>query len=491
MKKIIQNKLTAKILISIATVAVIISIASVKYPLKENNSITAKNNVKPPLKNVNVNFENYLVDAHQRTVLNYQTGSVIKLPSDAFVDKNGKPVFGKVIIKYREFHDPSDFFVSGIPMTYDSAGVQYHFESAGMLEILAFQNGKPVFVDPAKKIIIEMVSSQSDDKYNIYKYDSLTGNWNYLYKDRASSMIDKNKKGLDKKQLPIGKVLVPEKQSSQLEIIPLLPLKSNQNNFHFDIETDPLEFPEINSYKGVRFEVSVNEKDFDPVFVNILWNDIILEKGKRKGSYFMTLIKGPESHTFETVPVLDAKNYDVAISQYTKKYFQRKEKETKEQKLRDSINMLLNRERVDQNDFAKSNLQNASASNETQNMVQRTFVISGFGIWNSDCPASLPKGEQFAATYTDTLGKKITFKTLYLVEKGRNAMFVMYNYSTLNYDPGKKNILWAVTNDNKLAIFYEQDFKKIIIKNDSCTIKMTVIERPITKIFEVRSLLNI
>ena len=167
MKKIILNKLNVKILISIATVAVVVSIASVKYPLKENNSTAAENKVKPPLKNVNVNFENYLVDANQKTILKYQTGSIIKIPNDAFVDKNGKPVFGKVIIKYREFHDPADFFVSGIPMTYDSAGVQYHFESAGMLEILAFQKGKPVFVDPAKKIVIEMVSSQGDDKYNI------------------------------------------------------------------------------------------------------------------------------------------------------------------------------------------------------------------------------------------------------------------------------------------------------------------------------------
>ena len=491
MKKNILNLATAKMLISLATIAVIVCIASVKHPLKENNFIAEKKQVVPPLNTVTVDYENYLVDASQKTTLKYQTGSIINIPDNAFVDKNGKPVFGKVIIKYREFHDPADFFVSGIPMTYDSAGVQYQFESAGMLEILAFQNGIPVFVDSTKKIIIEMASVQGGNKYNIYKFDSLSGNWNYLYKDHASGLIDKDKRVEDKKPASIEKTGAPKRQATISDASPLFPKKSEPANFHFDIETDSLEFPEFASYKGVKFEVLRSEKDFDPRFVKIIWSDIILENGKQKGSYLMTLINGKESYTFETFPVVEEKNYDAVMAAYKKLYTVRKDKETKDQKRRDSLNFVLNRERTDQNDLAKNYQQYASASSETQNMVQRTFVISGFGIWNSDCPASLPKGEQFAATYTDTLGKKLSFKTLYLVEKGRNAMFAIYSYSTLNYNPSKQNILWAVTNDNKLAIFNEKDFRKIKIKNDSCVIRMTVINKPITKMYEVRSVLNI
>lgn len=509
MKKIIKNTLHSRMVMSLAGIAVIVSIAFVKNPSNEKQSTVFKNKVSQPLKNVDIDYENYIVDAAKSTILKYKSGSKIIIPDNAFLDKSGKAVVGEVNIKYREFHNPSDFFVSGIPMTYDSAGVQYQFESAGMLEIAASQNNKPVFANPAKKIIVEMASMQVDDKYNIYKFDSASGNWKYVYKDKviAGPVINdkqndekalsasgnnkrKNKKN-ETNELPVSFNMPARKIETTADSNSIAPKKSNMKNFHFDVETDSAEFPEIASYKGCRFEVCPKEKDFDPIYASVTWNDIKLEKGRQKGSYLMTLSKEFESHTFETVPVFEGKNYDEALTQYNKLYSSRKEKEAKEQRVSDSIYRLLNRERMDRNAFALNFSQQQTASNETQNMVQRVFVISGFGIWNSDCPASLPKGAEFAATYTDTLGKELIFKTLYLVEKGRNAMFSIASYSRLYYNPKKKNILWAVTSDNKLAVFDEKDFKKIKIKNDKCNIKMTVIEKPITKSYEVRSILNI
>lgn len=477
--------------ISIASVAVLLSIAFAKLPSNENNSKAVKSKFTPPLKNVNIDYRNYSVEGNKKTILKYETGSIIIIPDNAFVDVNGYAIVGTVDIKYREFHNPSDFFVSGIPMTYDSAGVQYQFESAGMVEILAFQNGKPVFVNPEKKIIVEMASQQQEDKYNIYKYDSLAGNWKYIYKDKAIVRTSNESDKVDKKQLFSKFIDTPEKIELANEKNSFVPRKCDKKRFHFDIEVDTSEFPEIATYKGIQFEVDEMAKDFNPLYASITWDDIKLEKGKMSGSYLMTLSKGVESHSFETFPVFEGTKYDEALTLYEKLYSRRKEKDSRRQRSKDSINIFLNRERLDQNELVKNVIQNASASSETQDLVQRIFVISGFGIWNSDCPASLPKGEQFAATYTDTLGKKLTFKTLYLVEKGRNAMFSLASYSRLCYNPKKKNILWAVTADNKLAIFEENDFKKIKIKNDSCTVKMKVINKAISKAYEVRAILNI
>ena len=492
MKKRIKKMLGSKMAISTAGLAVIISTAIVKYSSKDNNSLTEKNKIIPPLKNVNIDYKNFSVDAKRGTTIKYyETGSIITIPDSAFVDSNGKIIVGNVNIKYREFHNPVDFFVSGIPMTYDSAGTQYQFESAGMLEILAFQHDKPVFVNPAKKIIVEMMSPQTENKYNIYKYNSVSGNWKYVYKDRAYPSINNNSRQEDKKQFPFVFKNISQKLGISMEPELLVPKKSNAKKFHFDIQVDSSEFPEISTYKGVQFEVDENEKDFNPIYTGSVWNDIALEKGKQNGSYLITLSKDVESHTFETVPVFDGRSYDTALVVYKKLYAQRKDKDSKQQKINDSIYALFNKERMVENSFASAYSQNAAASMETQNLVQRIFVINGFGVWNSDCPASLPKGEQFAATYTDTLGKKLTFKTLYLVEKGRNAMFAITSYSRLYYDPSKKNILWAVTADNKLAIFKEADFGKLKIKNDSCTVKMTVINKPVTKAYEVESILKI
>jgi hypothetical protein len=59
------------------------------------------------------------------------------------------------------------------------------------------------------------------------------------------------------------------------------------------------------------------------------------------------------------------------------------------------------------------------------------------------------------------------------------------------YDPSKDNIIWGVTADNKLAIFSSVSFKKLKKANDSCTVEMKIIDRKITKAYEVRELLDI
>ena len=61
---------------------------------------------------------------------------------NAFVNSRGEAVEGAIKLTYREVSDPVSMLASGIPMTYDSAGVQTNFESAGMLELRAYQNGE-------------------------------------------------------------------------------------------------------------------------------------------------------------------------------------------------------------------------------------------------------------------------------------------------------------------------------------------------------------
>jgi hypothetical protein len=481
------TKLNAKIAISVAVVGAIISIAFVKPPQAKNDALVPKKKVEKPFRDVDVEYSVYHVSTDKAAVLKYKTGSVINIPAGAFVDSKGKPITGKVELKYREFHDPADFFISGIPMTYDSAGTEYHFESAGMLEILAFQGQEPVFVNPDKKIVVEMASKQPDDKYNIYQFDSLAGNWKFIYKDKAGekkAAIVEAKKTIQK-VLPTTQVILSSEKTDE----PVKPSLMDKRNYHFNLEVDLAEFPEISVYKDILFEVKEEEADFNQEYASRSWEDVMLEKNN-KGSYLMTLAAGTESHTFEVMPVFDATSYEAAYAKYSTLLSGRKEKEAITSRKNDSIRSLLEKERKFQYELAMNNLKFEAGRMETQNIVQRVFVISGFGIWNSDCPAKLPQGEQFAATYTDSTGKKLQFKTLYLVEKGRNAMFAITSYSRLYYDPSKKNILWAVTTDNKMAILKEEGFKDLKKKNDSCVVSMTIVDKQITKAYEVKEILN-
>jgi hypothetical protein len=480
------TRLNAKIAISIAATGAIISIAFVQSPETGKTELTEKKKVMPPLKNVDVDYTLYTVSAAESSLLKYNSGSLIRIPSNAFVDKAGRPVEGKVDIKYREFHDPADFFMSGIPMTYDSAGTQFHFESAGMLEILAFKDDKPVFINPEKHIVVEMASEQTEDKYNIYQFDSLSGNWKFIYKDRALKMKNWNVKDLpiaSTDKLPITASLLPPADLIKPQLL-------NPASYQFNLDVDQKEFPEISVYKEIQFEVKENTPDFAPAYASLIWNDVSLKKNENKGSYLMTLVKGAESHTFEVMPVFDKEAYDKAFQQYSGLLSKRRKEELDQKRKIDSVYSVMDQERNFQYSMAKENAKNEAASIETQEVVKRVFAISGFGIWNSDCPAILPQGEQFAAGYVDSTGKKLKFKTLYLVEKGRNAMFAITSYSRLYYNPAKKNILWAVTLDNKLAIFEEEKFKTLKKQNDSCTIQMKVIAEEIKHSYEVKKVLN-
>lgn len=484
------SKLNAKTAIAVAAAGALISIAFIKSNPAATAALQQKKKVERPLKEADVAYTSYMVSAEAASVLTYTTGSGIKIPARAFVDDKGKAVTGTVELRYREFHDPADFFISGIPMTYDSAGTEYHFESAGMLEILAFQEGKPVFVNHDKRIVVEMVSMQPADKYNIYRFDSLAGNWKFVYKDRAGA---KEQAGNVAQEMPGNLPASPVTALLMKEEYPPEPLKpqlADKNNYRFNIAADSSEFPEMAIYKGLEFEVKEGEKDFDKTYASRVWTDVSLERNN-KGSYLVTLTGGKESHRFEVNPVFDEAAFKDAYKTYSGLLKVRKLREAKVKRSNDSLLFRNEQERVFQSEYNRNFQKLQAARYQNEDFVKRVFIVSGFGIWNSDCPASLPKGELFAAKYVDSTGKRINVHTIYLVEKGRNAMFSLYDPSHLQFNPAKKNTLWTITDDNKLAMMAEEHFKFLKRKNDSCTVVLKIIDRHITQAQEVKDLLKL
>ena len=51
--------------------------------------------------------------------------------------------------------------------------------------------------------------------------------------------------------------------------------------------------------------------------------------------------------------------------------------------------------------------------------------------------------------------------------------------------------MWAITADNKIAVFKEADFEKIKIEGGKSTLKMTIIDEPVKNEKDVRKVLNI
>lgn len=135
--------------------------------------------IKPPVAGLDVAPNVYTADAKSGGLLEYPSGTKIIIPQNAFVDKAGNPVSGNVTISYREFRDPVDIMLSGIPMKYDSAGQSEDFESAGMFEMNASVNGEEVFLAPGKKVDMDFAVVDTASTYNFYRLDEQKG-WQYL-----------------------------------------------------------------------------------------------------------------------------------------------------------------------------------------------------------------------------------------------------------------------------------------------------------------------
>lgn len=141
--------------------------------------------VDPPIKGIDVEREKHLINPKIENIITYPSGTKIRIPANTFVDKNGAPVNSSVTISYREFRDPVEFLVSGIPMKYDTAGEVTNFESAGMFELLASSNNEAISVAKDKNIDMNFATTSKDSTYNFYSFNDSTGNWEYLNKPKT------------------------------------------------------------------------------------------------------------------------------------------------------------------------------------------------------------------------------------------------------------------------------------------------------------------
>lgn len=138
-----------------------------------------KTAIKPPLKGIDVKRDLYRINPGQETTITTREGTTITIPANILVDESGKKIKGKVDLSYRAIDSPAEIIASGIPMGYDSSGVNYDFVSAGMFEIKAKSKGKEVFIAPGKSIGVDFASYTEGDDFSFYKINEESGKWSY------------------------------------------------------------------------------------------------------------------------------------------------------------------------------------------------------------------------------------------------------------------------------------------------------------------------
>jgi len=437
-----------------------------------------------PFPEIPIAYEKFIIDPTKEAILKSAEGSVIVIPANSLADSMGNPLQGEVELKYREFRDMIDVFLSGIPMEYDSAGSKGHFESAGMFELLAYQKSKSIFIQPEKTVTVKFASQHAGNQYNMYNFDEEQQRWVYMYKDSSKPTNQNTFKQIER---------ITKEITSLKDAIPLKPLLANPKQIKIQIEVKETEFPEIAVYKNVKFQLLTAEK-IDPTANNVEWDMVAVSK-ITEGNYILHFERGKEVKEFSCLPVFEKSDYEVA-------------KKTFEANYTHSLELIKNKERIKEELIKKYNAEKTEQQTSLQvtrmlekdgaigmaaaGMITRIFEIKKFGIFNSDCPKNLPQGSLLAAKLIDSLKRPIAFEKVYLVERNKNALYTYYDARHFSYNPKSKNLMWTITSQNKLAIFSYTDFDTLkVAKGEERKLKMQVVSVNFKNEAQIRKYLHI
>tara|TARA_B100001094_G_scaffold331313_1_gene399196 strand:+ start:1174 stop:2604 length:1431 start_codon:yes stop_codon:yes gene_type:complete len=426
-----------------------------------------KSLVTPPISNLDIKKTYFSVNSKSDTSLNFATGSKITIPKNAFLDENGNLIDGKVKIEYREFSNAFDIYLGGIPMEFDSAGESMVFETAGMFEINATSNNKPVYVNPENKITIDMNSFEKGNQYNLYQLDTLTGKWTDIGKDDISQRKY-------------------DEELAKLPYVPPYPKRATAIAFTI---SDPLGLNKtsIKEYENVLFD-PVNGERCSSVYNS---NKKIEVKDLKNGKYEVIFTTGSvfsggiQLSSCECyLAFKEGEDYSKALKIYKKKYStlisKNKRIRKKIKKEWETYNKALKKYNIA---VFNKNLKNLDANER----LTRSLKLNSFGFVNCDYPSSYPSGARLSAKFENEKANEIKLENIVLIEKGRNALF---RYSdTIKFNPEKENILWGITESGKVAYFKANDFKKIKVTDGDYIFKMAVHDEELKTHEDITSLL--
>ncbi len=437
-----------------------ILVACTKNKSEETVRSEEENALAPPLPQANIAFENYSISPTKDTVIHHQSGAVITIPKNAFLDENGNIVTKPVAIKFRTFSNPLETYLAGIPMEItDQDGNTQVFESAGMFEINASLKGKNLKVNPENKIKVGLPSYTADTKFNTYDLDSSSNTWKLTGKDNV-------------------KVI---NESDELDALPEVPKAPKiATKFSFQVFDKLNKNDKLEMYKDVWFDPIDGKKcGFD------FAKDIIVEN-LNNGTYQVTFVpwnKIPDTLKTKCICTLSFKDntsYNKALKAYKRKYASLLNKVEKEKAIIEKRWAIYReKRRVYQAYFLNKNMDKL---NESQK-IMRTLEVSNFGIVNLDWPEDYPQGANVAPIFVDEDGNALTLKNVILIEKGKNAVYRYPN--TIYFNPNEENTLIGITANGLLAYYTTNDFKSLPSTKEKVVFKMRVHPVPLQSYEEI------
>jgi hypothetical protein len=263
--------------------------------ITDNSDYKIRNSDRKPFHNILNKIEIKRLDAGKGTTLIFESGSKMEIPSDAFSHQNGDLVKGAIDIHFIEYSDVIDRFISGIPLTYDTLGQTFLFESAAMCSVFGYQNGEPIFIQDSKAPTVFLSSSKSDKSYNVYHFDTIKNIWN---PEGRSAIVDRN---------PLSNTTKKQKKIKEIENDEILikPRKADPAKITLSVSIPYVDaFPELSVFKNTKFEVYDPDNLYNSKDGDILWDKVALEQTEKIGWYKLLFTKGKRRVIYDVQPCL-------------------------------------------------------------------------------------------------------------------------------------------------------------------------------------------
>jgi hypothetical protein len=439
-----------------------------KFPLNE---------IHPPVKELAVRLVSHEVNAQVGEEIKTSYGSRIIVPKNAFLDSEGNIFRGEATVLHREFHDRASIFFSGIPMHYDSAA-GYVFESAGMFELRAEGNGKPLNPNPASPITVMMNSASKENGYNIYYFNEKTSAWAYLEpstvlpeKVRSSSPS----KEIAKPVLPDSIKAVQRTFSNQKYSVSLTDRgmyfgkrkylifgRKEADFFLFSFSKNAGSFPETKAFSGVSFMYEGNDANALYTYLRkvglykrnpALFTNFSLEQLSEK-DFHLTFVSDSGKIEITVQPFLltekDKYRFSKALAIYTGKLNDRKMTEDK----------TLAQFQKDTAEYYARYGRYEYTSARFQNVALRPLQVNGFGIYNCDRPYMPETAKTVFAEFYDDIGNKLMFATGYMVDKKRNSVYTVNDFAKFRFSPDSSFLFFAVLPGNQVGLITKKEFSR-------------------------------
>lgn len=454
-------------------------------------------------------FESQTIDAGKDEVFQMKDSkSVLHFPANILEHQDGRPVKGKVKIRYREYRNSAQTAFSGIPMTYSEKGKNYNFNSAGMFEIRATQNNEVLRVKNGCSFQVDYNATEQLDNCYFFELNEGNGRWrkqqpiNFTRKPSAQQTQaiqiveaeNKNSSKPQKKYLS-GILQGTAKDAASNEYISGLKIelfnKSNvlSKNLLRDYDSGYV----VTGIKVGQYSAKITCKGYASMYLEriIIGKDKITQldislkpmKQMKKKSAFQqaialfdwskekqkekTLVKG----SFELQDTICNVPEDFDEQLHKKMGLNKKQAQNPAAKVmpeavqtREVDSVAASKIKSGGNRNGNTLLaENINAGHTYPNLVKGLNCPS-FGVYNCDQIYQVPNPITINASYTDEKGQAITDgNVLSMIDLQYNGAF---SFDPRNFICGKtgRNVLLLFTKSQKLYVLPEAEFKKMKIR---------------------------